>query len=59
MVTAEDYGMYNHLNGETVNPKSEKPYLVFTPFKNFCLNNLTVAKPDYFSDFDFETHENL
>lgn len=49
IVECEDYGMYNHMEGNTLNEKSGKPYLVFTPFKNFCMKTFTVPKPDFFN----------
>lgn len=59
MVTEEDYGMYEHFGGEMLNEKTKKPYLVFTPFKNFCMKNFKVPKPDPFNSFVFETSKHL
>lgn len=35
--TKEDYVLYPILEKKNVSPKTGNPYLVFTPFKNFCL----------------------
>lgn len=48
MQSYEDYLLYPILEGATLAPKSKKPYLVFTPFKNYCLTNNKVDKPDPF-----------
>lgn len=42
------------LNGDLLNQKSQKPYLVFTPFKNYCLKNLKVRLPNPYKSFNFE-----
>lgn len=46
--------MYQILNGQLLNKKTEKPYLVFTPFKKFCMANFKVSKPNPFDSFIFE-----
>lgn len=46
--SAEDYVLYPILEGKNLSQKTQKPYLVFTPFKNHCLGNLTVGKPNAF-----------
>jgi deoxyribodipyrimidine photo-lyase len=46
----EDYVLYDVLN-------NEKQYLVFTPFKNYCLKNLTVRQPNKFKHFKFKKHD--
>lgn len=51
--------MYNHLEGQTLNPKSDKPYLVYTPFRNFCQKTFSVPKPDPFNSFKFVKEESL
>jgi deoxyribodipyrimidine photo-lyase len=50
----EDYVLYPILEKKNVSPKTGNPYLVFTPFKNFCLKELTVPKPDTFTEFNFQ-----
>jgi deoxyribodipyrimidine photo-lyase len=50
----EDYAMYNILDGITKSKTTGNTYLVFTPFKKFCLKNLTVSKPDKFHNFKFD-----
>lgn len=45
----EDYGLYSILDKKNVSPKTGNPYLVFTPFKNHCLKNLEVRKPNHSS----------
>jgi deoxyribodipyrimidine photo-lyase len=47
--SAEDYVLYPLLDGKNLSPKTQKPYLVFTPFKNHCLSQLTVPKANKFS----------
>lgn len=49
----EDYVLHDILGGET-NKKDNTPYLIFTPFKNHCLNNLKVRDVDGFKSFKFE-----
>ena len=48
----EDYVLYDILNGQT-KKKDGNPYQVFTPFKNFCMNNLKVKEIDSFKNFKF------
>jgi len=54
----EDYVLYNILNGQTLK-KNKTPYQVFTPFKNFCLNNLKVNEINKFNEFNFITNSKL
>lgn len=54
----EDYLLHNVLDKETLK-KDGKPYLVYTPFKNYCIENLTVRKPDKFKKFSFEKNKSL
>lgn len=49
----EDVLLHNLLEGET-KKKDGTPYLVFTPFRNYCMENLKVRKPDTFKKFKFE-----
>ena len=53
-IVKEDYVLYNILDKKNVSPKTGNPYLVFTPFKNFCLKQLKVPKPDKFDKFLFQ-----
>ena len=48
----EDYVLHDILGGET-KKKDGTPYLVFTPFKNYCLSNLKVREVDGFKSFKF------
>jgi deoxyribodipyrimidine photo-lyase len=48
----EDYLLYNIFDGLTLK-KDNKPYQVFTPFKNHCINTLTVRPIDDFNKFKF------
>jgi deoxyribodipyrimidine photo-lyase len=54
IITYEDYTLYNILDGDTLNKNNNKPYTVFTHFKNHCMKNLKVNKPDLFNDFKFK-----
>jgi deoxyribodipyrimidine photo-lyase len=54
----EDHILYNILDNKTLK-KDGKPYTVFTPFKNHCLNNLNVAKPNKFNKFIFIKNKEL
>lgn len=54
----EDYVLYNILNGQTLK-KDKTPYQVFTPFKNFCLNNLKVNEVNKFNKFNFIKNNKL
>ena len=53
----EDHSLHSIVEGES-NKKDGSPYLVFTPFKNNCLNNLKVREPDGFKSFKFHKMEN-
>jgi len=54
----EDYLLYDILEGATLK-KDGKPYLVFTPFKNHCMQNLEVRKINSFSKFIFRKNTEL
>ncbi len=54
----EDYVLYDILNGQTLK-KDKTPYQVFTPFKNFCLENLIVREVDKFNKFKFSKNSEL
>jgi len=54
----EDYALYDILDGQT-NKKDNTPYLVFTPFKNNCLKNLTVREVNKFNKFKFTKSNKL
>ena len=54
----EDYAMHHIVDGES-NKKDNTPYLVFTPFRNNCLNELQVRKPDGFKSFKFDKVDEL
>jgi deoxyribodipyrimidine photo-lyase len=49
----EDYALYDIMKGQTLNKTSGNAYLVFSPFKNYCLKNLKVREPDTFHAFNF------
>lgn len=53
VITKEDYPLYDILEGQTTK-KDGKPYLVYTPFKNFCIKNLKVKEVDGFRSFKFK-----
>ena len=46
----EDYLLYNILDGQT-NKADGTYYMVYSAFRNFCLKNLKVNKPDSFNKF--------
>jgi len=48
----EDYVIHDILEGMT-KKKNNTPYLVFTPFKNYCIDNLKVREVDNFKLFKF------
>jgi deoxyribodipyrimidine photo-lyase len=50
----EDYLLHPILSGQT-KKKDDSPYLMFTPFKLFCMANLKVAPIDKFNKFVFKT----
>ena len=50
----EDYLLHPILSGQT-KKKDGSPYLMFTPFKLFCMANLKVASIDKFNKFVFKT----
>ena len=52
-ITKEDYYLYDILNNLT-KKKDGTPYLVFTPFKNNCIENLQVRTVDKFKKFKFD-----
>ena len=54
----EDYPLYDILNGQTKKVDGT-PYLVFTPFRNFCMKNLQVRKVDKFNKFTFIKSKDL
>ncbi len=54
----EDHVLYPILGGDT-NKENGEPYSVFTPFKNHCMKNLVVKKPDSFNKFTFSKHPEL
>lgn len=53
IITSEDIVLYDIIDGKTKNINNNNPYIVFTPFKNHCLKNLIVRKPDKFNKFKF------
>jgi deoxyribodipyrimidine photo-lyase len=55
----EDYALYNVRDNQTINQTSKSAYLVFTPFKKYCMKNLTVRKPDKFNSFHFLKKDDL
>jgi len=52
LIMDEDHVLYNILDGSTLK-KDKTPYTIFTPFRNFCMKNLSVRKPNKFNNFDF------
>ena len=54
----EDYLLHDILKNET-KKKDGTPYLVFTPFRNYCIKNLKVREPDKFNSFKFHKVSNL
>jgi deoxyribodipyrimidine photo-lyase len=54
----EDYALYDILNGQTKKADGT-PYLVFTPFRNYCMKNLEVRKVDKFNKFKFTKSKEL
>ena len=54
----EDYALYDILNGQT-KKKDGTPYLVYTPFRNYCMNNLKVREVDGFKSFKFNKVKEL
>ena len=54
----EDYLLYDILEGDTLK-KNKTPYLVYTPFKNHCMNNLKVRKINNFKNFIFKKESQL
>lgn len=55
----EDYVLHNLLTHDTINKTSNTAYQKFTPFKNYCIKNLTVKKPDKFNSFHFYKKNDL
>ena len=53
----EDHLLFNLLDN-IVFKKDGTPYTVYTPFKNNCLKNLTVSKPNKFKQFTFNKIKN-
>jgi deoxyribodipyrimidine photo-lyase len=54
----EDYVLYDILNNQTLK-KDGTPYQVFTPFKNYCLNNLKVREPHRINNYKFVKNSKL
>ncbi len=54
----EDYVLYDILEGQTLK-KDKTPYQVFTPFKNYCLENLKVREVNKFNKFKFMKNSEL
>lgn len=54
----EDYLLYDLLNKQTLK-KDGTYYQVFTPFKNFCMNNLKVRDIDNFKNFNFAKSKDI
>jgi deoxyribodipyrimidine photo-lyase len=57
--TQEDYVLYDILDGQTKNQTTHNAYLVFTPFKKYCLQNLNVRPVDKFNSFNFHKVNSL
>jgi len=54
----EDHVLYNILNNNILK-KDGTPYTVYTPFKNYVLNNLEVPKTNSFKKFKFKKYKDL
>jgi len=54
----EDYVLYDILEGQT-KKNDDTPFLVYTPFKNHCMNNLKVREIDRFKSFEFKKNNDL
>jgi deoxyribodipyrimidine photo-lyase len=54
----EDYALNDIINGQT-KKKDNTPYQVFTPFKNYCMNNLKIRSIDNFKKFKFNKIHDL
>ena len=54
----EDYALYDIMTGQT-KKKDGTPYLVYTPFRNFCMANLKVREVDGFKSFKFNKIKEL
>ena len=54
----EDYVLYDILNDQTLK-KNKTPYLVFTPFKNYCMKNLKVREINKFKNFKFKKSSDM
>lgn len=54
----EDYVLYDIIGCQTKKINGD-PYQVFTPFKNNCINNLTVRTINKFQNFKFEKNKEL
>jgi deoxyribodipyrimidine photo-lyase len=54
----EDYLLYDILDGQTAKSNGEV-YKVFTPFRNYCYNNLVVREVDKFKLFKFTKNKDL
>lgn len=57
-IMKEDYLLYDIMKGET-KKQDGTPYMVFTPFKNYCLKNLKVRAINKFNKFNFKKYSNL
>lgn len=58
LIEKEDYPLYDIINGQTAK-QDKTPYLVFTPFKNHCFNDLEVKEINKFNKFSFAKHKEL
>lgn len=54
----EDYVMYD-IFGEQTKKADKTPYLVFTPFKRFCMSKLKVPEVNKFKSFVFDKSTKL
>lgn len=55
----EDYILYDIINNNQTKKADETPYLVFTPFYNHCMANLTVRPVDKFNNYKFKKPSNI
>lgn len=53
----EDHLLYNILDGKTLKSNGS-PYIIFTPFKNYCLQNLKTTSVSKFNNIIKFTNEN-
>ena len=55
----EDILLYDIIDGQTLNPKNNKPFLVFTPYYKYLTTKLKVRQINKFTKFKFHKNEKL